>query len=92
MSIDLTGGEVNVVGNLGDSHIFRLRNPVDQNLISEDGEYAIEFSGGSDSVQLNLDELSEGVLIIPITIKNGVYKIRRLNPRRTLLTIGVEAV
>jgi hypothetical protein len=96
MAIDLTGGEVRVVGNKDDAHWFRLSNPLEQEVIVPEGSYSAEFSttlngSNSTSIELDLSEVNDGTLILPITIKNGFYIIRRLNPQRTLLTMRVEA-
>lgn len=91
--IDLTGGEVKVVGNRDDEHTFRLSNPEGQDLIESDGIYEAEFlsqTSGCTSIDLDLSEIVDGVLILPVTISSGVYRVRRLNPRRTLLTMEVD--
>lgn len=92
--IDLTGVKVIVLGNNKDEHLFRLSNPVDQSIIEPNGEYEAEFVsklGKQETIQLNTSEVSSGILIIPITISNGIYKIRRLNPRKTIITIEIQA-
>lgn len=94
--IDLTGGEVKVIGNRGDKHLFRLSNPVEQDIINPSGEYQAEFfvsykSTSISSVPLDNTEIATGSLLFFIIINNGFYRIRRLNPSRTLLTIEVES-
>lgn len=93
-TIDLTGGEAKIIGNRGDSHLFRLNNPVDQEIIGPTGEYEADFISylGSDPVPVDLDtsEVATGVLSFPVTISNGVYRVRRTNPQRTILTIEIE--
>lgn len=97
MAIDLTGGEVKVIGNVGDKHLFRLSNPDGQEIIGLDGQYEAKFlssrlqQSATSPVALDLSELATGSLLFELTIQKGFYRIRRLNPRRTLLTIEVEA-
>lgn len=92
--IDLTGGEAKVIGNRGDTHLFRLGNPDGQAIIASGGEYEAEFTSSNGSIdsdiELDLSEVSTGVLILPVFIRSGTYRVRRLNPRRTLLTLMVE--
>ena len=93
-SIDLTGVEVKVLGNRGDVHLFRLSNPVGQEIIGSDGQYDAEFIshlGEHTAVILNTTEIATGTLIIPVAIENGKYKVRRLDPRRTIITIEVQS-
>lgn len=94
MAIDLTGGEVKVIGNSEDTHVFRLSNPVDQLVISSDGEYEGEFISHerlvTSPIDIDISQISDGSLFFTVTITSGFYRIRRLNPRRTLLTIEVE--
>ena len=90
---DLTGGEVKVLGNGGDTHLFRLSNPVGQTLIASGVAYECEFTShlGADSpVTLDTTRLPEGILTIPVLMRSGIYRVRRVDPRRTLLTIEVE--
>jgi hypothetical protein len=92
-TVDLTGGEVKVIGNRGDNHTFRLSNPVGQEIIATGGIYEAEFVnplGTSESVVLDVSEVGSGVLSFPIIIKSGEYKVRRMNPVRTILTALVE--
>ena len=95
VNLDLRGGEAKVIGNLNDIHTFRLNNPLGQELISSEGLYEAEFVFYLGStpvpVQLNLAEVAQGILSFTLTISNGIYRIRRLNPKRTILTIQVEA-
>lgn len=94
--IDLTGGKVRVIGNRGDVHSFRLTNPVDDEIISVDGLYEGEFFSHLGTiispVEIDVEDVENGVLIFSLTITSGVYRIRRTNPRRTILTIEVEAL
>lgn len=95
VEIDLTCVEVSVIGNKDDVHIFRLSNSEGEDVINDQGTYEAEFLShlGSpvDEIELDVTEIAEGVLIIPVTIITGMYRIRRADPRRTLLTVKVEA-
>lgn len=94
MSINLTGGEVKVIGNCGDVHLFRLNNPVGQDIINGEGTYEAEFVSinhtSSSPIDLDVSEIATGSLSFNVIIKSGFYTIRRLVPRRTLVTIEVE--
>lgn len=91
----LLGGHKNVTGNLGDEHRVRLTNPTGQTLINADGLYEAEFvpSGGRNTQSATLDasQRSSGLLFLSVVIKNGVYTVRRTNPRRTILVLEVSA-
>lgn len=97
----LTGGKTSLTGSRGDEHTMRLTDPVGgETLIEAGGTYVAEFiskpvgygrTGSSRSVPLDLSEVADGVLILPIVIEDGTYVVRRVSPRRTLLTIEVTA-
>lgn len=92
-TVDLTGGEAKIIGNRGDTHTLRLANPVGQDLIIEGGLYSAEFvtsTGKVEVVEVDITDLAIGVLLVPITINSGTYRIRRLNPRRTIMVVEVE--
>ena len=94
VDLDLTGAEVKVLGNHGDNHEFRLRNPVGQTLISSGVDYEAQFVshlGVASLIVLNTSRVSEGILILPVTIKTGSYKVWRKTPRRTIITIEIES-
>lgn len=93
--IDLTGGEVKVIGNSGDKHIFKLSNPNDQDIINSEGEYQAEFftsykNSSTVPVELDESEVAWGALLFEVVITSGFYRIKRLSPLRTLITIEVE--
>ena len=93
--IDLTSGEAKVLGNKGDEHPVRLSNPSGTTIIEPTGVYEAEFltsltRSTPEEVELILDELATGALLFTLTVKQGFYRIRRLNPVRTLITIEVE--
>lgn len=92
----LTSGRTRIVGNEGDAHTIRLDNPSGQTLISSSGQYEAMFyaEGDEDGVPVALDisELVDGVLKLPIIIETGTYKIWLVEPRRTLLVAEVVAV
>lgn len=86
----LSGGKTSIVGNLGDEHVIRLSDPPGgETLIDAGGTYSAEFNGKP--VPLDLSELADGVLKLAIVVATGTYVIRRLIPRRTLLTVEVTA-
>lgn len=93
-TIDLTGGEVKVIGNRGDIHTFRLSNPVEQEVIITGGTYEADFTSSRTTepieVEMSEAELATGSLLIPIEIRAGVYRVRSVEPTRTLLIIEVE--
>lgn len=95
MAIDLTGGEVKVIGNCGDVHSFRLSNPDGQEIINSEGEYQVEFiaknRNGVSPVEVDSNEIDAGILSFTVTIKSGIYIVRRISPRRTILTLEVES-
>lgn len=96
VTIDLSGGKAKIIGNLGDEHVFQLVNPVGQDIINVDGEYEADFTsylGGANKTPVTLDssQKATGTLSFPVTIQRGIYRVRRLNPRRTIIMIEVEA-
>lgn len=94
MAITLTSGEVKVIGNCGDKHLFRLGNPEGQGFIVSDGEYDGVFIsplGRKEVIDIDTSDSGNGFLSFTVVIKNGVYIIRKINPQRTLIKIGVES-
>lgn len=90
----LVGGTTALDGNAGDEHVLRLHNPTGLVLIETGGEYEAEFvssSGVSTPVILDTSEVDDEILLLPVVVQNGKYIIRRLNPRRTILTVEVTA-
>lgn len=91
----LLGGHKKITGNLGDEHRIRIANPVGQTLINATGLYEAEFVSKDarqrNSVTLDMSQKSTGVLYLQVTIQNGVYTVRSLNPRRTILVLEVVA-
>lgn len=93
-TIDLTSAKVTVLGNKDDVHTFTLKNPDDDPIISSDGVYSAQFDSNLDdsvsTVTLDESELADGVLKFPLTIRSGTYRVFKMNPRRTILTVEVE--
>lgn len=91
--VDLTGGDVILVGNKDDNHLLRLKNPVGQDLIVPGGLYEADFSsslGAMVPIPLDVGDLVHGYITMPVTIQSGTYRVRRLNPRRTIVKIEVS--
>lgn len=91
----LLGGHQKITGNLGDVHQIELTNPVGETLISATGTYEAEFvprdgRAGSSAV-LDTSQIASGRLYLTVTIQNGTYTVRRVEPRRTILVIDVSA-
>lgn len=91
--IDLTAGHVKVIANKGDVHTFQLRNPSAQAIINEAGFFDLTFVtplGKETTLQVDKSRASEGLLSFDGTMANGTFRLRRLNPARTILTVDVE--
>ena len=91
--LNLASSHVKVLGNRNDVHVFRLNNPAGQTIINVEGIYVGEFKalrGQVRTVELDVSQISSGVLSFPLIVDNGVYEIRRTNPQRTILTAEVQ--
>lgn len=95
LKVDLTGGAVRVIGNREDVHTARLGNPGDQIIIYALGQYEADFVSHLDDVPeevaLDVTDLATGFLSFPLVIRHGTYRVRIVEPRRTILTVEVEA-
>lgn len=93
-TVNLSAGEAFVIGNQGDVHKFRLGNPTGEMIIETDGAYEAEFINVGDRsipIELDISEVDTGFLSFDLKVANGTYKVKRMNPQRTILTIGVMA-
>lgn len=85
-----------ITGNYGDEHRIRMANPAGTTLINAQGVYEATFVPREDTsrvrkAKLDVSQAATGVLFLTAVIKNGVYTVRSLNPRRTIMVVEVSA-
>lgn len=84
-----------ITGNRGDELLFPVTNPDGAIDIDANGTFEASFvplgeDRGTGAV-LDTNDRSLGVLYLSVVIENGTYTVRRLNPRRTILVVEVNA-
>lgn len=92
----LKGAFKRITGNRGDEHRVHMTNPEGRTHIDATGTYEAVFvplgSSREKSAVLDTTESANGVLYLMAVIEDGTYTVRRLNPRRTILVLEVNAV
>lgn len=84
-----------ITGNRGDEIRVQMTNPVGKTHIDATGSYEAVFAplNGSRERSATLDttQSASGILYLMAVIEDGTYTVRRLNPRRTILVLEVNA-
>ncbi len=84
-----------ISGNRGDEIRVHMTNPVGKTHIDATGSYEAVFAplNGSRERSATLDttQSASGLLYLMAVIEDGTYTVRRLNPRRTILVLEVNA-
>lgn len=84
-----------ITGNRGDEVRVHIRNPVGKTYIDATGSYEAVFAplnGLRERIAtLDVSKRADGILYLMSVIEDGTYTIRRLDPRRTILVLEVNA-